>query len=141
MEAHTHSSLAADLMSITHSLRDLADKIESAAIEARDMPVAVSRRSHSPMVDPRTLSVRWNGHECVLGASIGFRLIQRLARRPNHYISHADLLDDVWGCQRSTATVRSAVRDLRRRLVEANMPELARRIDGTHRGYYALLLD
>jgi len=126
MEPSIPSSLAADLMSIVHSLRDLADKIESAAIEAPDMPVGVSRRSHSPIVDPRTLSVRWNGHDCVLGGSIGFRLIQRLARRPNHYASHADLLDDVWGCQRSTSTVRSAVRDLRRRLVEANMPELAR---------------
>lgn len=141
MERHTPSSLAKDLLSIARSLRDLADKIESAAIATPNASVDESSLSHALIVDPRTLSVRWNGHECVLGASIGFRLIQRLARRPNHYISHADLLDDVWGCPRSTSTVRSAVRDLRRRLVEADMPELARRIDGSHRGYYVLMLD
>lgn len=141
MEGHATASATTNLLSIARVLRELADRIESVAIAIPDAATEASPFIHPLVIDPGTLSIRWGGYECVLGASIGFRLMQRLARRPNHYMSHDHLLDDVWGCRRSASTVRSAVRDLRQKLSDAGMADLAARIDGSHRGHYALLLD
>jgi DNA-binding winged helix-turn-helix (wHTH) protein len=52
-----------------------------------------------------------------------------------------DLLHDVWECGvKSPDTIRSAVRNLRKRLSEAGMDELAAKIRGTG-GRYGLMLD
>lgn len=141
MEHNHEVSGDSNLLTIARVLRDLADQIESAAVDGLVQATAKPNAAHLLEIDPGTLSVRWDGRKCVLGASIGFRLMQRLARRPGRYISHDELLTDVWQCCRSTSTVRSAVRDLRRRLVGSGMADLAARIDGTNRGHYALLLD
>lgn len=140
MEHNHEATVGSNLLTIARVLRDLADQIESAAVEDSGLATKPSS-THLVEIDPGTLSVRWDGRECVLGASIGFRLMERLARRPGRYVSHDQLLEDVWRCFRSTSTVRSAVRDLRRRLADSGMGDLAERIDGTHRGHYALLLD
>jgi len=62
-------------------------------------------------------------------------------RRPNRYITREQLLDEVWGGCRSDAAVRSVVRDLRKRLKEAGMGDLAEAIDGSNRGRYGLMLN
>jgi DNA-binding response OmpR family regulator len=93
------------------------------------------------LVDDARFVVRWNGRECGLGNTLIFRLLRRLATSPNRYVSHQDLIDDVWGAERSSVAVRTVVRNLRRRLEAAGMEDLASAIDGRNAGYYALRLD
>jgi DNA-binding response OmpR family regulator len=93
------------------------------------------------LIDDGRFTVRWNGAECHLGWTVSFRLFRRLARPANHYVSTELLLEDVWEDERTEdTTVRSAVRNLRRKLEEAGMAELAEAIQGQP-GYYRLLLD
>ncbi len=64
-----------------------------------------------PLVDDSTLSVLWAGKICPLRRTILFRLAERLARRPNQYITAGQLLRDVWeGGVKSPDTIRSTVR-------------------------------
>lgn len=93
-----------------------------------------------PQVDPRTLSVVWAGKNCYLGYTISFKLVARLARRPNHFVAMEDLLRDVWeGDRKSPNTIRSAIRNLKQRLQEAGMNDLAATIQ-SEGGRYAMLL-
>lgn len=96
---------------------------------------------HRPLVDNSTYSVFWAGKTCRLRRTILFRLAERLARQPNQYISADQLLHDVWeGGIKSPDTIRSAVRNLRKRLTAAGMSDLATAIHGTG-GRYGLMLD
>src|SRR6185312_14513309 len=64
-----------------------------------------------PLLDESTLSVIWKGKTLHLGHTLAFRLLERLARRPNQYVTHMDLLRDVWEDEElATATIRSPVR-------------------------------
>jgi DNA-binding response OmpR family regulator len=93
------------------------------------------------LIDDSRFTVRWKGAECTLGPTVVFRLFRRLARPANHYVSVELLLEDVWGDQRTEGTtVRSAVRNLRRKLEAAGMAELAEAIQGPP-GHYCLMLD
>ena len=49
-----------------------------------------------PLLDESTLSVIWKGKTLHLGNTLAFRLLERLARCPNQYVTHLDLLRDVW---------------------------------------------
>ncbi|MGC8625497.1 MAG: winged helix-turn-helix domain-containing protein [Phycisphaerae bacterium] len=94
-----------------------------------------------PFIDSATLAVSWNGATCFLGATILLRLFTRLCRRPNFFICHENLLQDVWqGDRKSQSTVRSTVRRLKRSLEHAGMADLANsiRCEG---GRYALVLE
>jgi DNA-binding response OmpR family regulator len=93
------------------------------------------------LVDDERFVVRWRGRECGLGNTLLFRLFRRLATSPDRYVSHVDLIDDVWGAERSSVAIRAAVRKLRRRLAAARMEDLAAAIDGKSRGYYRLRTD
>ena len=102
---------------------------------------ALSRISERPLVDHSTLSVSWAGKTCYLGYTVLFRLADRLSRRPNQYITPDQLLSDVWeGRCVSSNTIRSAVRNLRQRLINAGMDDLAAAIQATG-GRYGLILD
>jgi hypothetical protein len=91
-----------------------------------------------PLLDESTLSVIWKGKTLHLGHTIAFRLLARLARRPNQYVTHLDLLRDVWDDDDlATATIRSQVRELRRKLCRGGMNGLATAISG-HNGRYIL---
>jgi DNA-binding response OmpR family regulator len=91
-----------------------------------------------PIMSETTLTVSWNGSSLYLGHTLYFRLLERLARRPNQYVTHLDLLRDVWdNDETATSTIRSVVRYLRRRLREGGMGELAHAIRG-HNGRYIL---
>jgi len=106
-------------------------------------------RAHEPspapqplVIDPAQRTVQFRGRTCFLGGRLPFRLLSRLARRPNTFVSHEDLLDDVWeGAVRSDDAVRSAVKALRQRLRKAGLGDLADAIDGTVPGHYALRID
>ncbi len=94
-----------------------------------------------PHIDHSTLSVCWRSKTCLLGNTILLRLMDRLARRPNHYVTFEQLLCDVWnGDARSDHTIRSAVRHLRQRLRAAGLSDLAEAIQGEG-GRYGLILD
>lgn len=93
-----------------------------------------------PLLDESTLSVTWKGKALYLGNTLAFRLLERLARCPNQYVTHLDLLRDVWDDElTATATIRSLVRQLRRKLRGAGWADLAAAIRG-HNGHYVLSL-
>jgi DNA-binding response OmpR family regulator len=93
-----------------------------------------------PLLDDSTLSVIWKGKTLHLGHTLAFGLLARLARRPNQYVTHLDLLRDVWNDEDlATATIRSLVRELRRKLCNGGMTDLATAIRG-HNGRYILIL-
>ena len=77
-----------------------------------------------------------------LGNTLTFRLLERLARCPNQYVTHLDLIRDVWEDElldTTTATIRSLVRQLRCKLRGAGWTDLAAAIRG-HNGRYVLCL-
>ena len=99
-----------------------------------------SSMTSRPLLDQTTLRVCWNGKSLHLGHTRAFSLLDRLSRCPNQYVTHLDLLNDVWDNEElSTATIRSAIRHLRRRLRDGKMAELAAAIRG-HNGRYVLNL-
>ncbi|HEY3325102.1 MAG TPA: winged helix-turn-helix domain-containing protein [Planctomycetota bacterium] len=101
---------------------------------------SLARHKQRPLIDESTLSVIWRGRTLHLGQTLKFRLLERLARRPNQYVTHLDLLQDVWHDEYTeTATIRSMVRELRRKLCGGGMTDLAAAIRG-HQERYILEL-
>lgn len=97
-------------------------------------PTALFNR---PITDPGAATVTWHGRTCKLGQSLLFRLMDRLARRPGHYLSFDRLVRDVWeGHMVSDEAIRSAVRHLKRRLKQASMRGLAVAIRSDRRHYF-----
>jgi DNA-binding response OmpR family regulator len=93
-----------------------------------------------PRVDESTFRIEWRGRSCFLGHTKCFRLLVCLLRRTDRYVSYDHLLREVWnGDVKSADTVRSAVRELKRRLTRARMPKLAAAIRGQGR-HYGLIL-
>ncbi len=110
------------------------------ALELDDNAAKDSKAGHRPRADATTFSVEWRGRTCFLGNTLLFWLFERLARSPNRYVAHVDLLDDVWRSERESSTIRGVAKRLRDRLVAADMEELAAAIDGSVSGYYGLIL-
>lgn len=99
-----------------------------------------ARRAGAPHVEPASFSVVWKRRRCPLGYTTSFRLMERLLRRADQYVSYDQLREDVWlGENRSGDTVRSAVRQLKKKLRDAGMPELASAIRGQGH-HYGLML-
>lgn len=94
-----------------------------------------------PLVDPLTFTARWGKKVCFLGNTLPFRLLERLAGRPNQLFRYDILLQDVWDCMRSKEAVRSVVKVLRQKLRSAGMADLAAAIDGSTANHYGLMLD
>ena len=92
------------------------------------------------LMDLSTFSVRHEGRICFLGNTLPFRLLARLLRRPNNYVSHQILLDEIWDGIRSPEAVRSVVKTLRSKLRDAGLVTLSNSIDGKTRGHYAVFL-
>lgn len=90
-------------------------------------------------VDRRTLTVYWKDRSCFLGYTLPFRLMERLAQRPNQYTKAERLMLDLWGGPKAPSTIRSAISDLRIKLTAAGMGELAAMIDGRNPGHYGLI--
>src|SRR5262249_17294476 len=93
-----------------------------------------------PLLDAATLSVSWRGKALQRGNTLPFRLLDRLAPRANQYVTHLGLRRDVWEDEHTaTGTIRSLVRQLRRKLRGAGWTDLAAAIRG-HNGRYVLSL-
>lgn len=94
-----------------------------------------------PVIDTDALVVHWGDRSCPLGATVAFRLLARLCRRPGHFVQTHDLLADVWrGDVKAPNTIRSAVRRLKQELVAAGMQNLAAAIR-CEDGRYGLVLN
>jgi len=90
----------------------------------------------TPIVDGAAMTVTWAGRSCLLGNTVPFHLMDRLARRPNQYVTFDRLIRDVWaGNIRSDDTIRSSIRNLKTRLVVAGMEQLASFLRGERRHY------
>ena len=93
-----------------------------------------------PRADRHTHAVTWQDRSCFLGNTLLFRFFERLARTPNQYVSHVDLLDDVWDGTRDAASIRGVAKRLRDRLRHHGLFDLAKAIDGSVAGHYGLIL-
>lgn len=144
------NQLAENLMTVAICADELRATIR-AELDPTEAPPgsALMRRpvSHGPRppdrphVDHSTLTLFWQGRSCQLGYTKLFKLADRLSRRPNQFVTFDQLLRDVWnGDLRSPDTIRSAVRNLRQRLIDAGMGQLAAAIQG-RAGRYGLILN
>ena len=95
--------------------------------------------SDFPIVDRRVMCVLFRGKQCFLGNTLMLKLVERLTDSPNEYVSYRTLLTEVWHGQRDPSSIRSVVKELRIRLIAAEMFELAGAIKG-HSGHYGLML-
>jgi len=96
---------------------------------------------HRPLLDESTLSVIWNGNVLSLGHTHAFWLLARLARSANQYVTHVDLVQEVWDDEFTEETaLRAGVRRLRKKLRDGGMSDLANAIVG-HHGRYMLNLN
>jgi len=123
-EALMTAAICADeIRSVVHAELDGHGTVHRGQDTGCSVPSSISAR---PLVDDSTLTVSWAGKTCYLGCTVLFRLAERLSRRPNQYITPDQLLRDVWdGDCKSPNTIRSAVRNLRQRLINAEMDDLA----------------
>ena len=148
-----------DLPKLAQLSKELSDALASAAYYAHEIQSLVQlhlqgengegvgkvtngnhRVLERPMMDQSTYCVTWRGKSLHLGHTRCFWLLARLVRRPNQYVPHLDLLNDVWDDEElTTATIRSTVCQLRRRLRKRRMHCLADAIRG-HNGHYILEL-
>jgi DNA-binding response OmpR family regulator len=136
----THS-LRAQLLAILAAVDEVSEAAEQIAKGSASPPSVTVDLTRSPLrVDRSTFAVRWQGKVCPLGNTTAFRLLERLARRPDEYISIDQLLDDLWSAPRSYSTLRSTICRLKSKLDAAGMRDLASRINGRVHGYYALRL-
>lgn len=93
-----------------------------------------------PLLDESTLSVVWKGRMLHLGHTQGYWLLARLARSVNRYVTHLDLIQEIWEDEfTDTTTLRAGVRRLRMKLRGGGMGDLANAIVG-HHGRYMLSL-
>jgi len=134
-------SLRASLLVVITRVDDLCDLIEKAAPAALDTsPVVTGPPQRQLSVDRATYTVSWGPNRCVLGHTMAFHIMERLARRPNEYINVDRLLDELWTGSRAYSTVRSTVCRLKIKLRKSGMTDLAGLIDGSMRGHYGLML-
>ena len=107
---------------------------------ATDTAAEVRPAGSVPRVDESKFRITLGNRICYLGHTTSFRLFTRLLRRADHFISYDHLLRDVWGNDvRSAATVRSAVRQLKKKLKRAKMRQLSRAIRGQGHCYGLIL--
>ena len=144
MDAHERERRLAELVSDVDILQaELAGCLRSILSLLAENPLGPAsppRRSDFPVIDDNTFAVHWRGRSCQLGCTLAYKVLRRLARRPNFYVSCDQLRDDVWrqsDC--SDSTIRSEVRHLRGRLRAAHMEELADAIRSRKRHYVLLL--
>ncbi len=134
-------SLRSSLLVVITQVDDLCDLIEKAVPTPHEAPpVEAGSSGRQLRVERSSYSVSWGPCRCVLGPTMAFHIMQRLARQPNEYINLDRLLDDLWTGPRSYSTVRSTICRLKAKLRDSGMADLAGVIDGTMHGHYGLLL-
>lgn len=134
------TQLAKQLNDVVVTAAYCATEIHAALQAEEPNSIAVLPPTARPLLNSQTFCVTWQGKSLYLGNTRSFWMLGRLARRPNQYVTHLDLLNDVWDNETlTTATIRSTVCQLRRRLRDNQMHELADAIKG-HNGHYGLML-
>lgn len=134
-------ALRAQLMVMLAAIDEVSAAAELIAKGSASPPSVTVASAETPLrIDRSTFAVSWKGKVCHLGNTTAFRLLERLARRPNEYLSIDQLLDDLWSAPRSYSTLRSTMCRLKSRLVAEGMQDLATRINGRVHGYYSLRL-
>lgn len=90
------------------------------------------------VVSIATCCVQWRGRRCVLGPSLSFALMHRLACHPGRYFPYDALMDEVWHSRRTDGAIRTLVKRLRCALRSADMDEVATAIQvrGRHVGFF-----
>lgn len=116
------------------------DALSASHFEAFHNPKTVTQAGPL-IVDRSTFCAVYRGRRCPLGNTLAFKFLERLARHPGQYVSHEVLFRDVWKAIREPASLRSVVRELRSKLREARLLELADAIDGRVAGHYRLILN
>lgn len=135
------AALRASVVVVLAHVDELSDLIDQLPTPPPP-PRAVVIEDHDMVLrlDRSTYTVRWNQRSCFLGYTMAFRVLERLARRPNEYVSTDRLLDELWAATRTASTVRSTVCGLRSKLRDARMDDLADMIDGRNPNHYGLML-
>ncbi len=134
-------ALRAGLLLVINQVDELCDLLELNPDGLRERaPVVAELAGGALRVERATYSVHLNGKRCMLGPTRAFQFLERLARRPNQYIQTDVLIDELWSGPRAYSTVRSTVCRLKARLREAEMGDLAERIDGSKPNHYGLML-
>lgn len=142
------SQLTESLMNAALCAKEIGEIARAEIDDASGRPGANGNGRHRnganaqqrPLLDESTLSVIWKGKTLHLGHTQGFWLLARLARCPNQYITHVDLLEEIWEDDfTDTSVLRAGVQRLRVKLRRGGMGDLANAIAG-HRGRYMLNL-
>jgi DNA-binding response OmpR family regulator len=106
----------------------------------RERPVDAEAMFGHLIIDAAAKTITFRGGTCCLGNTLVFRMIERLARRPNQFISFDRLIRDVWdGQPKSDEAIRSLVKELRDRLRKKGMARLASSIRGQKKAYALML--
>ena len=153
METHRRAQIQRSLRSLADSYKVTMELMEQTlALFCEELSLdpltyfrihpSQAKRSgqHAFVIDPTLLSVTSRGKVCFLGNTLPFKLLCRLAQRPNTYVTYEDLLSEVWHGVRSDSAVRSVAKMLRCKLRQAGLTDLASAIDGTVPGHYSLKL-
>lgn len=91
-----------------------------------------------PLLDEATLSVIWRDRALYLGYTKEFRLLAHLARRINQYVTHVDLLEEIWDDDfASTSLLHAGIQRLKTKLRRGGMADLAGAVVGC-KGRYSL---
>ena len=140
---HLTRQLSESLVTAAYCADEIRAVVDVAQQRAPDglsdfVELNATKSPQRPLLDQSTFSVTWQGKSLHLGHTRSFWLLLRLARRPNQYVTHLDLLNDVWDDEElATATIRSTICQLRKRLCRSGMRRLAKAIQG-HNGHYML---
>lgn len=123
-------------------LADLAVHLSAAAVlvetaRALSEPGGASRlvRNTGLAISTAMCCVEWRGRRCVLGPSLGFRMIHRLSQQPGRFFSYDVLMEEVWRRRCTDDAIRALVKRLRHALTDADMADLASAIQGRERSY------
>lgn len=134
-------ALRASLLVVLNHVDEVCDLLGDHVATPTDALVESPRALPELRVERAAFSLTWKSRSCYLGNTLPFRLFERLARRPGHYLPVSQLAGELWDGPRAPSTVRSVVSDLRTRLSRGGLRDLAQRIDGSNAGYYGLSLE
>lgn len=133
-------NLRASLLAVVANVDAVCDLIDRVPPGEPSPPSFIEVSPTTLRLERSTYTVRWEARSCFLGYTMAFRVLERLARRPNEYVSTDRLLDELWAARRTPSTVRSTVCGLKSKLRAAGMRDVASMIDGRNPGHYGLML-
>lgn len=132
--------LVVDLQRVSAEASDAIEVLDEEIDGGPDLRTVTGALPRAWLLDRSTFTVHWGRKTCHLGYSIPYRIMEVLVRNASQYVSHDRLLEQVWHGPRSDSTVRSAVNELRSRLIDSGLREVAIAIDGSNAGHYGLRL-